>query len=115
MIKIIKRGDYQLVEIKKNTKVFILDNTKAFTWVDTSAEFIEYNPRVEQQATTLSRGKYFLYEVHDEKPFSDTLHWELYLGKRTWQGYLLPDGLPSKKEKTKKIFPTEELITKTVQ
>jgi len=114
MIKIVKRGDYQLMDILGGTKVFVLDSAKAFIWEDTSVEFFEYNPKNQTEKITLSKGKYFLYDVHDERKFTDSQHLELFLGKHTWQGYLLPEGIPTRKQKRKQIIPVEEIITKTM-
>jgi hypothetical protein len=36
------------------------------------------------------------------------------VGKGTWQGYLLPTGLPDDKKKRNRIIPTDEVITKTI-
>lgn len=112
MIKILKRGSYQLYEIDNFTKMFCLDNLRTYKWMNTTTEFFENQNNI-QPITTLAIGRYFLYDVNEEEALTNLQHLELYLGKRTWQGYLLPGGLPTKKEKKKKIVPTEEIITKS--
>jgi len=114
MIKIVKRGDYQLVEMKNSTKIFVLDSTKALLWNTDTVSLLDVFLPLQSQLALLARGKYMLYDVKNEEQYTQTLHWELSLGKRTWQGYLLTNGLPTKKEPSKPITPTTEILTKTV-
>ena len=63
--------------------------------------------------TVLSGGNYRLYDVDNEPKLSDQLHLELSTGNGSWQGYLLPTGLPTDTDKRNRIIPTGEVITKT--
>jgi len=60
----------------------------------------------------LSLGQFRLYDVKDEPKLTDLIHLELFVGGGLWQGYLLPTGLPTDKDKRNRIIPTDELITR---
>lgn len=111
MIQVIKHGAYQLNEADNSYKIIILDNSKFLSWNPLSGEIIDSTKSKPQSNSTLSIGKYFLYNVENEKELTNCLHLELLLGKRKWQAYVLPLGLPTKKQKNTKIIPTTEVIT----
>lgn len=112
MIKCIKFGDYQLVKSKKGTKMLILDNY-AYAWVNAKniGELLIVSNKEHSIDSVLAVGKYRLYDVKDEPHLVDQLHLELLVGKGKWQGYLLLTGLPTDKDKRKRIIPTKECIT----
>lgn len=115
MIKLIKQGDYQLIETKGLTKVMSLSDKGTFAWINAEGigEILVSSHKKHQADYILAVGKYRLYEVKDEPELADTLHLELSTGKGNWQGYLLITGFPSDKTKRSRIIPTKEIITKS--
>lgn len=114
MIKTLQKGNYKLLETKNQTKILILDDKKTFAWVDVEeiGEILITSHKNHDTDTILSLGSYKLYDVKDEPDFVDLQHLELEVGKNTWQGYLLPTGLPDNKDKRNRIIPTKEVISK---
>ncbi|MDO8269151.1 MAG: hypothetical protein Q7T54_00585 [Candidatus Levybacteria bacterium] len=117
MIQLILEGTYTLFDTKKNTKVLLLENSKkrSFAWIDAQGigEILVESEKVHQKNNILSIGKFRLYKVEDEPKFTDLEHLELFVGSGKWQGYLLPTGLPTIKDKRNRIIPTHERITNT--
>lgn len=113
MIKLIRHGDYRLIETKHLTKILFLDHRGIYAWVNAEGigEILVSSHKQHTADYTLTVGKYRLYKVVDEPNLTDTWHLELSVGGGLWQGYLLPTGLPSS-GKRKKITPTQEVITK---
>ena len=114
MIKLVKKGQYQLVETKVGqTKLLILDNQQSFAWINAKdiGEILVTTQKQHPLDSVLSTGEYRLYDVDDEPKLSDQLHLELKTGTGTWQGYLLPTGLPTKTDIRNRIIPTRETIT----
>lgn len=113
MITVIKTGDYRLVGTKGKTMLLILDGTQVFSWIDATGfgDILGVSHAQHDRGRIFAIGKYRLYDVQDEQGLTDVEHLELMVGKGTWQGYLLPTGLPDEKEKRKRIIPTEERIT----
>lgn len=115
MIKVLKTGNYKLIETKDQTKILILDGKKTFAWVNIKAigEILVTSHKTHKADAILTVGKFRLYDVTDEPKLSDQLHLELSVGEGVWQGYLLPTGLPTNKKKRNRIIPTVEVITKS--
>jgi hypothetical protein len=113
MLKIVYRGEYILSETNDQLKILNLDN-KLFGWVSSkgNGELFLYPHKNIPQSSILAMGKYRLYEVNEDKKFTDQPHLELSVGLGNWQAYLVPEGLP-KKESMSRIVPTSEVITKT--
>ena len=112
MIQIIRDGQDELIETKNQTKILYLDD-KVFAWVNVAeiGEILVYSHNPHVTDTILALGSYRIYIVDDEKDLTDLEHLELFVGKGRWQGYLLPTGLPTKKDVKKRIIPTQEIIT----
>ena len=119
MISITRRGQYRLIQIQKQTKVLILDNKDIFLW-QISAEQGEVLKKTHshvQEIEVLAEGPYRFYEIDNEDGLIDGMHLELLVGEGRWQGYLLPEGIPSDSKKIQKhyhISPTKETITKVM-
>lgn len=115
MIQLIKSGQYRLIETKRQTKILILDSKKTYAWInaDRIGEILITSHRSHVTDNILSTGAYRIYDVKKEPDLSDQLHLELFVGEGTWQGYLLPTGLPTDEDKRNRIIPTGEIITKT--
>lgn len=113
MITVVKTGDYRLVGTKGKTMLLILDSKQVFAWINAKGigEILVVSRKHHTTDTVLAMGKFRLYDVKDEPALTDLQHLELLVGKGKWQGYLLPTGLPTEKEKRKRIIPTDERIT----
>ncbi len=114
MIKLIDQGFYKLIETKNQTKILYLTN-KIYAWINVAeiGEILVASHKPHKTDNILALGKYRLYKVENEPKLTDLMHLELLVGEGIWQGYLLTTGLPTTKEKRKRIIPTKELITKT--
>ena len=111
MITLQHNGKYKLIETKHNTKVLYLDN-KTYAWVEPASigEILVASHNVHKTDCVLGIGEYHMYMVEDEPKLSDQLHLELEVGHKSWQGYLLPTGLPTRQRKRTRIIPTREII-----
>ncbi len=112
MIKLLKDGDYSLVETKDHAKILMLDDAQ-FAWIAASGigEILVTSHNPHKVDHLLATGKYRLYNVKDEPKFIDQQHLELHAGRKRWQGYLLPTGLPIDKKKRARIIATKEIIS----
>ncbi|MFA6981487.1 MAG: hypothetical protein WC243_00460 [Patescibacteria group bacterium] len=112
MIKLIKEGHYELIETKGQTKILILDDKRTFAWIDVEdiGEILITSHNAHKTDNILAVGEYRLYDVVDEPELTDLEHLELSVGDGVWQGYLLPTGLPTDKDKRNRVIPTKQLI-----
>jgi hypothetical protein len=113
MIRVARQGRYKLLETKAQTKILFLD-AAAYAWINARGigEILVSTHKPHKTDTTLSLGRYRLYEVEDEPKLSDQQHLELAVGENSWQGYLLPTGLPEGDKKRSRVIPTHEIITR---
>lgn len=111
MITLIKTGEYKLIETKEDTKILYLDD-QIFAWVHPRSigEILVVSHRQHRLDCVLSIGRYDIYGVKDEPSLTDLQHLELEVGRYSWQGYLLPTGLPNDRKKRARIIPTPQLI-----
>lgn len=111
MITLQQSGLYKLIETKHHTKVLYLDG-EVYGWVEPAkiGEILVTSHNVHKTDCVLSLGAYRIYDVVDEPELSDQLHLELDVGQKTWQGYLLPTGLPDHRKTRSRIIPTHEII-----
>lgn len=114
MIQLLQEGEYELIETKGQTKVLILKNESVYAWVyaDEIGEILVTSHKSHVVDHILAIGKYRLYEVKKEPGLTDLAHLELSVGDGVWQGYLLPNDLPTNKKIRNRIIPTKEIITK---
>lgn len=117
MIKLVKEGRYRLFETKNQTKILILDNKQTYAWINVKeiGEILVSSEKEHSTDCILSVGNYRLYDVKDEPKYVDLYHLELCVGNSLWQGYLLPLGLPTAKDKRHRIIPTTEAVTRTAR
>lgn len=115
MIQLLSQGRYTLIETKGHVKILTLDRKKIFAWINTweIGEILVVSHKTHKADHILSIGSYRLYQVKNEPDFTDLMHLELLAGDGVWQGYILPTGLPSGKNKRNRILPTKEIITKS--
>ena len=122
MIKLLRSGDYRLIETRHLTKILFLDQRGIYAWVNAEGigEILVTSHKQHIADYILALGKYRLYKVIEEPSITNTWHLELSVGIGCWQGYLLPTGLPNniKKRNEQKlllrsrIIPTDEVITR---
>ncbi len=114
MIKLVQHGEYRLIETKSATKILKLNGVKSFAWINAKniGEILISTFKKHIADYTLCIGNYRLYEVREEPKIIDGFHLEFFVGDDTWQGYILPTGLPTKKKGRNRIIPTRELLTK---
>lgn len=116
MIKLLQEGRYTLIESKNQIKILILNHSeiKNFVWVNAGeiGEILVASHKPHKADHILANGNYRMYLVENDPNFVDLTHLELHAGNGTWQGYLLPTGLPTEDKKRNRIIPTEEIITK---
>lgn len=114
MIRIIRSGEYKLIETKSQTKILILDNKEHFAWINTDniGQILVASRQTRKGYNVLAFGNYRLYEIRKEPELTDLSHLELHAGNGIWQGYLLPTGLPKNRKKRSRIIPTNEIVTK---
>lgn len=112
MITLHKAGIYRLIETKHHTKILYLDDD-TYAWAEpvNIGEILVTSHNIHKADCVLGTGVYHLYEAYEEPTLSDQQHLELEVGNNTWQGYLLPTGLPNDVKKRSRIIPTRELIT----
>ena len=115
MIRVVRTGEYSLIETKEQTKILVLDNRDTFAWVNVKeiGEILVASHKSHKADAILALGKYRMYDVKDEPELSDQMHIELHVGNGYWQGYLLPTGLPEGSKIRNRIIPTHEVLTKT--
>jgi hypothetical protein len=113
MITVMQRGMYRLIETKSQTKILILDGVNTYAWITALeiGEILVSSHKSHREDCVLATGNYRLYRVQDEPKLTDQIHLELHVGCNTWQGYLLPTGLPTDEKKRNRIIPTAELIS----
>lgn len=111
VIKVIKRGIYELAETRQQIKVLCLDGASYF-WLSVPGlgHVLEGAGKHPKAECLLARGCYRVYDVDNELGFSNQRHLELCAGDGRWQGYLLLAGLPSRKQRAKMV-PTREVIS----
>jgi len=114
MIKLLKQGTYKLAETKKSQiKLLVLDDKITYAWPNIDiGEILVTTQKDHPLDSVLSQGSYRLYKVIDEPNLVDLVHLELQTSPNTWQGYLLPTGLPTKSDIRNRIIPTKEVISK---
>lgn len=112
MKRLLQKGKYLLIETKKFTKILILEGIGAFAWVHARniGEILVKTKYLFNFNNFLATGKYEIYNVKKEPNLVDLEHLELEVGKNKWQGYLLPKGLPTFRQKRHRIIPTYELV-----
>lgn len=113
MITVIRTGAYRLFETHEKKGLLVLDGKSIYSWdLKNTPEKLWISPRTSIKThTTLSTGKYRLYDVKNESNLTENLHLELMIAQGKWQGYVLPTGFPREVNTKKQIIPTEERIT----
>lgn len=112
MIRLCRKGAYKLIETERHNKVLFL-GSDTYAWEEPigKGELVAIAHEVQVTDLTLSIGQFRLYGACSEPELSGVPHLELEIGKNSWQGFLLPTGLPKNSDARARIVPTEEVIT----
>jgi hypothetical protein len=113
MITLLQSGKYTLFQAVEEVKALLLDK-KLYGWqeIKDEEELVFFSLHKFHPVDVTTTGKYRLYEVTGEKKFVNAIHLELFAGDGKWEGYVLPDGLPTKESRRKKILRIDTTITK---
>lgn len=119
MIKVLQEGRYTLTETQKQIKILNLNHNPmhTFAWINAGeiGEILVSSHKKHKVDHILATGQYRIYQVKNEPKLVDLTHLELHVGNGTWQGYLLPTGLPDEDKKRNRIIPTQEVVTKILE
>lgn len=112
MITKSRTGSYRIALTHRRTKMLYLDD-QHFAWLTTKdiGDILVASHRDQDIEVMLGTGHYCMYQVEDEPQLTDVWHLELQYGQTTWQGYLLPAGLPDAINPRRRIIPTHQIIT----
>jgi hypothetical protein len=115
MIRLLKHGNYSLIQTFDHTKMLILDDIGRYAWISAPeiGDILVTSKKKFNAESVVATGNYRLYYVKDEPNLVDLEHLELFVGKGKWQGYLLPSGLPGDSKTRSRIVPTREVISFT--
>lgn len=116
MIKVKRKGLYCILGKENGEKYLILDKKLNYRWTcQAKQETLSLSgKKIDDKEVIITSGRYRLYDVRSESHLTNLYHFEILISKNIWQGYLLPDGLPTKDMKSKFIFPTNEVITYSI-
>lgn len=112
MIKLLQKGKYRLVATKDHKRLLYL-GTQGYQWVyaEHIGDLLVFSKHAHKFNYLLSAGEYRIYKVKNEPKLVDLEHLELQIGQRSWQGYLLLTGLPTRSKLRSRIEPTGEVIS----
>ncbi len=112
MITLRHSGPYELAEAQHGTKLLYLDNTN-YAWMDPlpTVSLLILTHYQQTPHTILKMGTYRLYTVINESGLVNTMHLELGGDNDAWNGYLLPENLPTVGHFSCRIVATNEVIT----
>lgn len=112
MLSLVRNGDYSLLETKDQVKILKLDE-KFYAIVNAGniGEILVFSRKKFTKDLVLAKGCYRVYKVKNEPDLTDLMHLELFVGRNTWQGYLLPTGFPTNTKTRSRIIPTSEIIS----
>ncbi len=112
MLSLVRDGEYSLLETRGQVKILKLDK-KFYAIVNAGniGEILVFSHKKFTKDLVLAKGSYRIYKVKNEPNFTDLMHLELFVGRNTWQGYLLPTGFPTNRKKRSRIIPTSETIS----
>lgn len=113
MIQLVEKGTYLLTGTRHGARLLHLQK-RVYAWIVAPriGALLVYSKTPHIQREILNAGAYRLYDVTNEPYLSDQLHLELELANGTWQGYLLPTGLPDRQHIRRRVIPTREVITR---
>lgn len=111
MVRVLKSGKYKLIETRQQVKILYLDEVP-YVWlfIPEIGHVLEFTYRLHVTDHKLAAGNYRLYDVKNDRRFSQHKHLELFVGEGQCQGYLLLTDLPTEKKRRSRIIATKELI-----
>lgn len=111
-INIKRKGNYETFKTTKGHKILVLDDKDYYAWVDTAQGHILIQSDADhQREKILNQGDYVFAIPHDEPTMREDMgHLELKEAEK-YHTYILPNGLPDRKDEQKKIVSTDEYIS----
>ncbi len=107
-----RKGQYELFETTQQHRILVLDGQDYYALVSTSqGQLLVLSDADHEKARMLHQGNYVLFTPHNEPNMRDDMdHLELQDGKSKYQTYILPHGLPTGRDKQKKIVETGDYM-----
>jgi hypothetical protein len=110
-IRVKAAGRYELREDEHRHRFLVLDGKDWYVWIDgqKSPLLVRGHPG-HRSARPVQRGKFYLVDFRDEPDFRDLPHLFLQKGAR-YREFVLPNGLPTKRDPQKRLVVTRKLIS----
>lgn len=107
-----EEGHYELFKTTKGHQILHLNKNDWYALVEgQQGQIIVYSDEDHQKEETLEKGTFYVIDFERDEKFRDIPH--LFLGKdEKFKEYILPNGLPTAKDKQKKIVETKEWVSK---
>lgn len=110
--KINSIGKYELFKTTEGNDILHLKRKGWYALVEgQKGEIIVHSDDDHQKQRTLQEGGYYMANFEDDPDFNDVPHLFLEKGEK-FKEYILPNGLPTAKDKQKKIVQTKGLVSK---
>lgn len=105
-------GQYELFKTTEGNDILHLKRKGWYALVEgQKGEIIVHSDSKHQQQRTLQEGKYYMADFKNDPDFNDVPHLFLEKGEK-FKEYILPNGLPTSKDKQKKIITSKRLVSK---
>lgn len=110
--KINSTGKYELFRSTKSNDILHLKGKGWYALVKgQKGEMIVKSDSDHEKQRTLQEGSYYFASFNEDPEFNDIPHLFLEKGEK-YKEYILPNGLPTAKDKQKKIVSAKSLISK---
>jgi hypothetical protein len=109
-----KHGHYELIETTHGHQILNLDDREWYAIVEgQQGDIIVHSDADHEKKKTLDEGEFYLTDFQDDPQFSDMPH--LFLEKESgYIDFVLPNGLPTKRDHQKKLVRSDKSISKDV-
>lgn len=109
--KVKKQGHYELFETDNGNRILSLNNQDWYALIKgQQGDIIVHSDSDHQKKKSLQKGDFYLADFENEPDFNDIPH--LFLQKEDrFEEMILPNGLPTKSDKQKKVIYTDELVS----
>lgn len=105
-----KEGDYELFETTKGNQVLNLEDKNFYALVEgQKGDIIVYSDSDHKKKKSISKGKFYYVDFKNDPEFNDMPHLFMEDGKK-FRELVLPEGLPTTKDKRRKLVRTSEKI-----
>lgn len=107
-----RTGKYELFKSTKGNDLLHLKRKGWYALIEgQKGEMIVQSDSDHQKQRTLQEGIYYIAEFEDDPEFNDVPHLFLEKGEK-FKEYILPNGLPTSRDKQKKIIRSKRLVSK---